>query len=147
MIDHHRIRATKRLPLIDDSRHEHVTAVGEAKRQLNGWHFTTTNGETQMFLDDVWDVEIEYIGRSAVVISWSHTGCTAQVVRRGGGFVLEWSDGVVNEWSEEYEDEATAVLRLACLIRCVTTDPPGFFAHGRDRFAEEAEAFLTDEVS
>lgn len=106
-----------------------------------------------------WDAETHTYRRKDVsdpaphvTVSWldPDSGVFARIIRYGErSFVLWWTDGGPNDWTEEFESEAVALLRLACLVRCVELDETvvgGFFARREDAFAEHAETFLSQEV-
>lgn len=60
------------------------------------------------------------------------------------GVMLYWHDGVTGEWAEHYSDLATAVARLAALIKCVETDE--FFKDGPQGFVRWSDNFFTQTV-
>lgn len=59
------------------------------------------------------------------------------------GATLIWSDGP-DEWAEHYSDLATAVCRLAALIR--VADEQVFFKNGAQDFVRWSENFFTQTV-
>lgn len=71
-------------------------------------------------------------------------GVYAGVARSASGrnWVLKWGDGVANEWSEEYEDRAVAITRLAALAYCIETNRV-FVDTNEARFAHRAYDMLT----
>ena len=56
------------------------------------------------------------------------------------GATLYWRDEVVNEWAEWFPDLATALCRMAALVRASETI--GMFAHGPEGFTRWSEQFF-----
>jgi hypothetical protein len=64
-----------------------------------------------------------------------------------GSVAIEWNDGVVNGWTEVYEDMATALLRLAALAKCAESGWDKMFAQGDGDFATVAKFVLNGLVA
>lgn len=68
-----------------------------------------------------------------------------RLIEIDGTYYLWWSDCVANDWDERYPSIALALLRLAVLCECATTDRH-FFAHQFAEFAVRGQDFLHEET-
>ncbi|WP_156448220.1 hypothetical protein [Mycobacterium sp. NAZ190054] len=95
----------------------------ERSSMRNGNHpfFSTPTSILDVLL---WDIRIRL------------TGCDRD------GYVLWWTDGGPNEWTEEYETLSVALMRVACLQRCVENDWDLGLVHAPGEFPAVAEPFL-----
>ncbi len=59
-----------------------------------------------------------------------------------GKFVLEWTDYVTCDWSEEFDTIDVAFARLAALLTCREADWARGFTHKPEQFVPWAKAFL-----
>lgn len=58
-----------------------------------------------------------------------------------GAWALRWSDGVANEWEEEFELLSVAFIRLASLSRCSESDWEKGFS-----LDAESHSIVADEI-
>lgn len=62
------------------------------------------------------------------------------------GVSLRWNDGVVNEWTEEYESLSVALARVAVLAACGEKDWEVGFVNDSSTFEANARDFLENET-
>ncbi len=60
-------------------------------------------------------------------------------------YTLSWGDAIANEWTEEYADFSTLMLRLAVLVKCAETD--NGFTNNNDEFVAVANTFLSEQTA
>lgn len=63
------------------------------------------------------------------------------------GAELWWTDGIANEWREQFSTVALAVLRLASLFKCSESDWVDGFAVELDQFEKLGGEFLAQVVT
>ncbi len=68
-------------------------------------------------------------------------------VTDAGKFVLEWTDYVAGDWSEEFDTIDVAYARLAVLLACREANWTCGFAHKTETFAPWARAFLSNSIT
>ena len=62
-------------------------------------------------------------------------------------YQLTWTDYVIGEWYEYYDNIATALARVAVLAHCLQDENSSFgFKRGNEQFASNAIRFLDSEV-
>lgn len=61
-----------------------------------------------------------------------------------GAWLVEWSDGVANEWREEYGHLSVALLRLGNLAACGESDWGKYLTKDEGEFAYAADLFLQE---
>jgi hypothetical protein len=63
-------------------------------------------------------------------------------LRNKKSFTLEWTDNVVNTWTESFDELSVALARVSALISCGESLWEKFFRFDENQFAEQAKAFL-----
>lgn len=79
-------------------------------------------------------------------MSYTTDDMGAVVEADGAGYKLTVTDYVASEWSETFPDMASAMLRLAVLVRCAEREWGLGFAKDAAGFAVIAESFLSVEA-
>jgi len=67
--------------------------------------------------------------------------------RHQDGYVLWWSDGVANDWTEFYPSLSLALARLATLAAAAESDWQAGFTSGPADFAREAKKLFNATLS
>lgn len=79
-------------------------------------------------------------------MSWQTNDCAAQVQPLDDGrWELTWTNYVADTRTEEYDDQSTALLRLAALVACAEADWELELRDVED-FERRARAFVTSET-
>jgi hypothetical protein len=60
-------------------------------------------------------------------------------------YTLSWGDAVANEWTEEYLDFSTLMLRLAVLVKCAESNTG--FTTDEHEFVTVANEFLSEQTA
>ncbi len=76
------------------------------------------------------------------IIRFEHVDASGTIRYVGDGFLLEWNDGVVNEWTETWPRLDVAVVRLALLMACGATDWERGFATHEGEFYQRSTEFI-----
>lgn len=74
-------------------------------------------------------------------------GAAARIEDLGLSAKLWWSDGIANEWTEEYPTVSLAVLRLASLFKCGESNWHDGFALESEQFEQVGEEFFARVVT
>lgn len=72
-------------------------------------------------------------------------GLIAEIETDNSTFRLGWGDAVVNEWAEDYNDLATALLRLAVLVKSAENNSA--FTTDEDEFTIFAKKFFDQQLA
>jgi hypothetical protein len=68
------------------------------------------------------------------------------VIRQGDGdkVILSWTDYVINQWDEEYDNLAQALTRCALLIECEMSDWELGFTMTPEQHSDMHRGFVSD---
>jgi len=74
-------------------------------------------------------------------------GVCLRVNPYGAGYLLEWTDFVANDWSEEFPELPAALARLALLAHCASTGWEAGFTSEPLEFTEKWRDFAESSVN
>ena len=74
-------------------------------------------------------------------------GAVARIDDLGMSAQLWWTDGIANEWTEEFPTVALAVLRLASLFKCSESDWVDGLAVESEEFERLGDEFFLQVVT
>jgi hypothetical protein len=87
--------------------------------------------------------KLEMVSVPLIDEHFTHVG-QAHIYEQDNKFVLYWSDGMVNEWSESFATFHLALSRLSVLHYAVGAGK--FFANTPHDFASHADDFLKSQI-
>jgi len=75
-----------------------------------------------------------------------HDEAVVTVSAAPSGYVLEWNDGVANEWVEEYPTLSAALARAAALAACMESGWERSFMADPEVFTQRVTTFMNEEA-